>query len=87
MNDDTNLIDISMLQQLQDQFCCADHLYLMCVDKNKGVFLSYFSFFHGDLLAGIFNKDPVVIEAWGIYQREWQPWSFAVHSICSSVSV
>lgn len=37
MNDDTNLIDISMLQQLQDQFCCADHLYLMCVDKNKGV--------------------------------------------------
>ena len=33
MNDDTNLIDISMLQQLQDQFCCADHLYLMCVDK------------------------------------------------------
>ena len=37
MNGDTNLIDISMLQQLQDQFCCADHLYLMCVDKNKGV--------------------------------------------------
>ena len=35
MNDDTNLIDISMLQQLQDQFCCADHLYLMCVDKNN----------------------------------------------------
>lgn len=30
MNGDTNLIDISMLQQLQDQFCCVDHLYLMC---------------------------------------------------------
>ena len=35
MNDDTNLIDISMLQQLQDQFCCADHLYLMCVERIK----------------------------------------------------
>ena len=36
MNGDTNLIDISMLQQLQDQFCCADHLYLMCVDDMLG---------------------------------------------------
>ena len=32
-----NLIDVSMLQQIQDQFCSADHLYLMCVDRKNGV--------------------------------------------------
>ena len=24
------VVQASMLQQLQDGFCCADHLYLMC---------------------------------------------------------
>ena len=32
-----NLIDVSMLQQIQDQFCSANHLYLMCVDRKNGV--------------------------------------------------
>ena len=46
-------------------------IYGILTSLAAGVFLSYFSFFHGDLLAGIFNKDPVVIEAAAEYLKAY----------------
>lgn len=34
---DNGLIDSVMLQQLQDQFCRANNLYLVCLGKEEGV--------------------------------------------------
>lgn len=37
-----NPIEIPMLQQLQDQFCCADHLYLRCLNPKNEVITEAF---------------------------------------------
>ena len=37
-----NPIEIPMLQQLQDQFCCADHLYLRCLNPENKVITEAF---------------------------------------------
>ena len=34
---DNGLIDSAMLQQLQDQFCHANNLYLVCLGREEGV--------------------------------------------------
>ena len=34
---DNGLIDSAMLQQLQDQFCRANNLYLVCLGREEGV--------------------------------------------------
>ena len=36
-----------------------------------GIFIAYFSFFHGDLMAGLFSSDPAVIEAAWNYMKAY----------------
>lgn len=46
-------------------------LYGILTSLAVGVFLSYFSFFHGDLMAGLFAKDPEVILAGADYLKAY----------------
>lgn len=46
-------------------------LYSILVSLGIGVFLAWFAFFHGDVLAGIFNKDSRVIAAAADYLKAY----------------
>lgn len=46
-------------------------VYGILTSLGVGVFLAYFSFFHGDLLAGIFNRDAQVIAAAADYLKAY----------------
>ena len=45
--------------------------YGVLVSLSIGVFIGYFSFFHGDLLCGIFSKDPEVVMAGWDYLKAY----------------
>lgn len=46
-------------------------LYSILVSLGVGVVMAYFSFFHGDLLAGLFNRDAQVIAAAADYLKAY----------------
>lgn len=52
------LLDASLMQNLQDRFCDANHVYLVCLNKNRGIVTkAYGSKEELDYIQGIVNRE------------------------------